>query len=71
MMGHDHVAFMEVVFDKLHVWRCPELARVACFLSTCAGSSVVVHGAMSRDATLQLTSLSQVLLDYRCRTMNG
>ncbi len=36
-----------------------------------AGSSVVVHGAMSRDTTLQLTSLSQVLLDYRCRTMKG
>ena len=36
-----------------------------------AASSVVVHGAMSRDATLQLTSLSQLLLDYRCRTMAG
>lgn len=35
------------------------------------GSSVVVHGSLSRDTTLQLTSLSQVLLDYKCRTMSG
>ena len=34
-------------------------------------SSVVVHGAGSRDATLQVTSLAQILLDSHCRTVHG
>jgi hypothetical protein len=45
--------------------------EVSAMFLQCLGSSVVVHGAVSRDVTLQLTSLSQVLLDYRCRTMSG
>ena len=41
-----------------------------CFVFLSA-NSVVVHGSGSRDATLQVTSLAQVLLDSRCRTMQG
>lgn len=54
-----------------HVSRLMEYARKIVLSIHGDGSSVVVHGAMSRDATLQLTSLSQVLLDHRCRTMKG
>jgi hypothetical protein len=42
-----------------------------CFFFLLSANSVVVHGSASRDATLQVTSLAQVLLDSRCRTMQG
>ena len=42
--------------------------EITCLFSA---NSVVVHGSGSRDATLQITSLAQVLLDARCRTMKG
>jgi len=44
------------------------------FVSLCIhrdASSVVVHGAGGRDATLQVTSLAQILLDSHCRTVEG
>ena len=42
-----------------------------CFPLLSIASSVVVHGAGSRDATLQVTSLAQILLDSHCRTVHG
>ena len=32
---------------------------------------MLVHGDAGTDATLQVTSLTQVLLDPRCRTIKG
>ena len=35
------------------------------------GTTVLVHGDAGTDATLQVTSLVQVLLDPLCRTTKG
>ncbi len=50
---------------------CSVVVHVHVLWYMCSGCSVVVHGAASRDVTLQLTSLTQVLLDWHCRTMAG
>lgn len=54
-----------------HISRLLSAAR---FVTLCLhkdGSSVLVHGAGSRDATLQVTSLAQIMLDSHCRTAEG
>lgn len=46
----------------------------ACFVAQCLdtqGTTVLVHGDAGTDATLQVTSLAQVLLDPMCRTTKG
>lgn len=46
----------------------------ACFIAQCLdtqGTTVLVHGDAGTDATLQVTSLAQVLLDPHCRTTKG
>lgn len=35
------------------------------------GTTVLVHGDAGTDATLQVTSLVQILLDPVCRTIKG
>jgi len=35
------------------------------------GASVLVHGTEGTDSTLQVTSLAQIILDPRCRTIRG
>ncbi|XP_075000963.1 myotubularin-related protein 9 isoform X4 [Calonectris borealis] len=35
------------------------------------GASVLVHGTEGTDSTLQVTSLAQIILDPRCRTIHG
>lgn len=46
----------------------------ACYIAQCLdtqGTTVLVHGDAGTDATLQVTSLTQVLLDPHCRTIKG
>lgn len=46
----------------------------ACYVAQCLdmqGTTVLVHGDAGVDATLQVTSLAQVLLDPICRTAKG
>lgn len=44
---------------------------VKCCIVTTLGTTVLVHGDAGTDATLQVTSLAQVLLDPYCRTTKG
>lgn len=51
-----------------------KLLQAARFVTLCIhqdASSVLVHGASGKDASLQITSLAQVLLDPHCRTIEG
>lgn len=46
----------------------------ACLVAQCINeesASVLIHGAESRDSTLQVCSLAQVILDPDCRTVHG
>ena len=52
----------EVVGTVVMDW-CAELLM--------SGTTVLVHGDAGMDATLQVTSLAQVLLDPYCRTAKG
>ncbi|CAG0895172.1 unnamed protein product, partial [Darwinula stevensoni] len=51
-----------------------EVLNTACVVAQCLdqeGASVVVHGTEGLDTTLQVTSLTQLLLDPDCRTIRG
>ncbi|KAJ8008686.1 hypothetical protein DPEC_G00080990 [Dallia pectoralis] len=51
-----------------------EIITTACLAAQCIdreGASVLVHGTEGTDSTLQVTSLSQVILDPTCRTIKG
>uniref|UniRef100_A0A6I8PE04 Myotubularin related protein 9 n=1 Tax=Ornithorhynchus anatinus TaxID=9258 RepID=A0A6I8PE04_ORNAN len=51
-----------------------EILTTACLAAQCLdreGASVLVHGTEGTDSTLQVTSLAQILLDPRCRTLRG
>ncbi|XP_064382169.1 myotubularin-related protein 9-like [Halichondria panicea] len=54
-----------------HVSKLMSAAKAVSLAIHNDGSSVVVHGAGSRDASLQVTSLAQILLDPHCRTVHG
>lgn len=41
------------------------------FILSVLGTTVLVHGDAGTDATLQVTSLVQILLDPVCRTIKG
>ena len=41
------------------------------FILSVLGTTVLVHGDAGTDATLQVTSLVQILLDPLCRTIKG
>ncbi|NXQ41214.1 MTMR9 protein, partial [Catharus fuscescens] len=51
-----------------------ELLTAACLAAQCIdreSASVLVHGSEGTDSTLQVTSLAQIILDPRCRTIHG
>lgn len=51
-----------------------DILTCACTIAQCIdleGASVLVHGTDGYDATLQVTSLVQLILDHDCRTING
>ncbi|NWZ44597.1 MTMR9 protein, partial [Brachypodius atriceps] len=51
-----------------------ELLTAACLAAQCIdreSASVLVHGSEGTDSTLQVTSLAQIILDPRCRTIRG
>lgn len=51
-----------------------DVLTCSCLVAQCIdkeGSSVLVHGAEGMDATLQVCSLAQVILDHDCRTVRG
>ncbi|XP_064267647.1 myotubularin-related protein 9 [Passer domesticus] len=51
-----------------------ELLTAACLAAQCIDrecASVLVHGSEGTDSTLQVTSLAQIILDPRCRTIRG
>ncbi|XP_053316921.1 myotubularin-related protein 9 [Spea bombifrons] len=51
-----------------------EILTTACLAAQCIdreGASVLVHGSEGMDATLQVTSLAQIILDPKCRTLRG
>ncbi|NXA09414.1 MTMR9 protein, partial [Sapayoa aenigma] len=51
-----------------------EILTTACLAAQCIdreGASVLVHGTEGTDSTLQVTSLAQIILDPRCRTIQG
>ncbi|KAM5164286.1 myotubularin-related protein 9 [Mantella aurantiaca] len=51
-----------------------EILTTACLAAQCIdreGASVLVHGSEGMDSTLQVTSLAQIILDPRCRTIRG
>ncbi|XP_060610633.1 myotubularin-related protein 9 [Anolis sagrei] len=51
-----------------------EILTTACLAAQCIdreGASVLVHGTEGTDSTLQVTSLAQIILDPRCRTIRG
>ncbi|KAL7987196.1 hypothetical protein Chor_006115 [Crotalus horridus] len=47
-----------------------EILTTAC-LAAQEGASVLIHGTEGTDSTLQVTSLAQIILDPRCRTIRG
>nr|XP_054761888.1 myotubularin-related protein 9-like isoform X2 [Lytechinus pictus] len=51
-----------------------ETLTTACLVAQCVdreNSAVLVHGSEGLDASLQVTSLAQVILDLDCRTVRG
>ncbi|NWX18838.1 MTMR9 protein, partial [Aegotheles bennettii] len=51
-----------------------KILTAACLAAQCIdreGASVLVHGTEGTDSTLQVTSLAQIILDPRCRTIRG
>ncbi|NXF08036.1 MTMR9 protein, partial [Smithornis capensis] len=51
-----------------------EILTTACLAAQCIdreGASVLVHGTEGTDSTLQVTALAQIILDPRCRTIQG
>lgn len=51
-----------------------DVLNCACLVAQCIdheGASVLVHGSEGLDATLQVTSLAQIILDADCRTVRG
>ncbi|XP_038052242.1 myotubularin-related protein 9-like isoform X2 [Patiria miniata] len=51
-----------------------EVLTTACLVAQCVdreSSSVLVHGSEGLDATLQITSLAQIILNPDCRTLRG
>ncbi|XP_063298084.1 myotubularin-related protein 9 [Pelobates fuscus] len=51
-----------------------EILTTACLAAQCIdreGASVLVHGSEGMDSTLQVTSLAQIILDPKCRTLRG
>ncbi|XP_068089329.1 myotubularin-related protein 9 [Hyperolius riggenbachi] len=51
-----------------------EILTTACLAAQCIdreGASVLVHGSEGMDSTLQVTSLAQIILDPKCRTIRG
>ncbi|XP_033640432.1 myotubularin-related protein 9-like isoform X2 [Asterias rubens] len=51
-----------------------EVLTTACLVAQCVdreNSSVLVHGSEGLDATLQITSLAQIILNPDCRTVRG
>ncbi|XP_021246491.1 myotubularin-related protein 9 isoform X2 [Numida meleagris] len=51
-----------------------EILTAACLAAQCIDredASVLVHGTEGTDSTLQVTSLAQIILDPRCRTIRG
>ncbi|KAM9315667.1 myotubularin-related protein 9 [Gastrophryne carolinensis] len=51
-----------------------EILTTACLAAQCIdreGASVLVHGSEGMDSTLQVTSIAQIILDPRCRTIRG
>ncbi|KAM6462453.1 myotubularin-related protein 9 [Liasis olivaceus] len=51
-----------------------EILTTACLAAQCIdreGASVLIHGTEGTDSTLQVTSLAQIILDPRCRTIRG
>uniref|UniRef100_T1JCY3 Myotubularin phosphatase domain-containing protein n=1 Tax=Strigamia maritima TaxID=126957 RepID=T1JCY3_STRMM len=51
-----------------------EILNCACLVAQCIdqeNASLLVHGSEGMDATLQVTSLAQVILDADCRTVRG
>ncbi|NWS21999.1 MTMR9 protein, partial [Pachyramphus minor] len=51
-----------------------EILTTACLAAQCIdreGASVLVHGTEGTDSTLQVTSLAQIILDPKCRTIRG
>ncbi|MEE6477210.1 hypothetical protein FKM82_011412 [Ascaphus truei] len=51
-----------------------EILTTACLAAQCIdreGASVLVHGTEGMDSTLQVTSLAQIILEPKCRTIRG
>ncbi|XP_071999919.1 myotubularin-related protein 9 [Engystomops pustulosus] len=51
-----------------------EILTSACLAAQCIdreGASVLVHGSEGMDSTLQVTSLAQIILEPKCRTIRG
>ncbi|NWV28340.1 MTMR9 protein, partial [Origma solitaria] len=51
-----------------------ELLTTACLAAQCIdreNASVLIHGSEGTDSTLQVTSLAQIILDPKCRTIRG
>lgn len=51
-----------------------EILTTACLAAQCIdreGASVLVHGSEGMDSTLQVTSLAQIILEPKCRTIRG
>ncbi|XP_064597583.1 myotubularin-related protein 9-like [Liolophura sinensis] len=51
-----------------------DILYCSCVVAQCVdkeGASVLVHGSEGTDSTLQITSLSQLILDHDCRTVRG
>lgn len=51
-----------------------DVLTCACLVAQCIdheGASVLVHGSEGMDSTLQVCSLSQIILDPDCRTVQG
>ncbi|XP_069584481.1 myotubularin-related protein 9 [Ranitomeya imitator] len=51
-----------------------EILTTACLAAQCIdreGASVLVHGSEGMDSTLQVTSLAQIILEPKCRSIRG
>lgn len=51
------------------IW--PKVCLILSWLFRREGASVLVHGTEGTDSTLQVTSIAQIILDPRCRTIRG
>jgi len=62
---------INIIVHEVYLWLLSLQGSKFNNILSVLGTTVLVHGDAGTDATLQVTSLVQILLDPVCRTIKG